>query len=148
MVLKGDLFSKRVSSYMYVCIFCAILNNLARIIYVISANGNHVHHAHEGQQDDMITRKYLSSAKEWTLELFSKRVLSLSWWFCYTFLGQCRSLWSRAFQKQYRRLCGNVYVVDKEWVKCIIRSGKHTWPSAEHNFEHKLILERKWSISS
>ena len=33
-VLKGDLFSKRVSSY--VCIFCAILNNLARVIYVIS----------------------------------------------------------------------------------------------------------------
>ena len=35
---------------------------------------------HEGHQDE-----------EWTLELFSKRVLSLSWWFCYTFLGQCRS---------------------------------------------------------
>ena len=33
-VLKSDLFSKRVSSY--VCIFCAILNNLARVIYVIS----------------------------------------------------------------------------------------------------------------
>ena len=33
-LLKGDLFSKLVSSY--VCIFCAILNNLARVIYVIS----------------------------------------------------------------------------------------------------------------
>ena len=33
-VLKGDLFSKQVSSY--VCIFCAILNNLAHVIYVIS----------------------------------------------------------------------------------------------------------------
>ena len=33
-VLKSDLFSKCVSSY--VCIFCAILNNLARVIYVIS----------------------------------------------------------------------------------------------------------------
>ena len=33
-VLEGDLFSKRVSSY--VCIFCAILNNLARVIYAIS----------------------------------------------------------------------------------------------------------------
>ena len=34
MLLEGDLFSKRVSSY--VCIFCAILNNLVRVIYVIS----------------------------------------------------------------------------------------------------------------
>ena len=33
-LLKGDLFRKLVSSY--VCIFCAILNNLARVIYVIS----------------------------------------------------------------------------------------------------------------
>ena len=33
-VLKGELFSKRVSSY--ACIFCAILNNLVRVIYVIS----------------------------------------------------------------------------------------------------------------
>ena len=33
-VLKGDLFTKRVSSYFF--IFCAILNNLARVIYVIS----------------------------------------------------------------------------------------------------------------
>ena len=33
-VFKGDLFSNRVSSY--ASIFCAILNNLARVIYVIS----------------------------------------------------------------------------------------------------------------
>ena len=33
-VLKGDLFTMRVSSYVF--IFCAILNNLARFIYVIS----------------------------------------------------------------------------------------------------------------
>ena len=34
LVLKGDLSSKRVSSYL--CIFCAILNNLAHVIYVLS----------------------------------------------------------------------------------------------------------------
>ena len=33
-LLKGDLFSKQVSSY--VCIFRTIFNNLARVIYVIS----------------------------------------------------------------------------------------------------------------
>ena len=57
MVLDGDLFNKRFSSYG--CIFCAILNNLARVIHAISncisANGNHVHHSgsiDRGQQDD------------------------------------------------------------------------------------------------
>ena len=86
MVLKGDLFSKRVSSY--VCIFCTILNNLARVIYVIS-NCHVAIPCITGsiKVNKMITWEYLSSAKEWswTLELFSKRVLSLSWWFCYTF---------------------------------------------------------------
>ena len=87
--------SKRVSSWvsvMYVCIFCATLNNLAPFIYVIS-NCHTAITCITGsiKVNKMITREYLSSAKEWTLELFSKRVLSLSWWFCYTFFGQCRS---------------------------------------------------------
>ena len=76
-VLKGDLFTKRVSSY--VCIFCAILNNLARVIYVIS-NCHMAITCITGsiKVNKMITREYFSSAKERTLELFSKRVLSLS----------------------------------------------------------------------
>ena len=36
-VLNGGLFSKRFSSCVY--IFCAILNNVARVIHVICANG-------------------------------------------------------------------------------------------------------------
>ena len=32
-------------------------------------------------------RSYLSASNEWNLELFSKRALSLKWWFCPTFLG-------------------------------------------------------------
>ena len=44
-------------------------------------------------------------------------------------------------------ICGNVYAADKQWVKSIIRSGQHTWPSAEHNFEHKLILLKKWCVT-
>ena len=37
MVLVADLFSKCFS--LYARIFCAVLNNLARVIYVINANG-------------------------------------------------------------------------------------------------------------
>ena len=61
-VLKGDLFSKRVSSY--VCIFCAILNNLARVTYVIS-NCHTAITSLTGsiKVNKMITREYLSSAK-------------------------------------------------------------------------------------
>ena len=62
-VLKGDLFSKRVSSY--VCIFCAILNNLAHVIYVIS-NCHMAITCITGsiKVNKMITWEYLSSAKE------------------------------------------------------------------------------------
>ena len=55
-VLKGNLFSKRGS--LYVCIFCAIFNNLARVIYVISNCHKRKWQScaslwfHQGQQDD------------------------------------------------------------------------------------------------
>ena len=38
LLLKGDLFGKRFSSYVY--IFCAILNHLPRVIDVTCANSN------------------------------------------------------------------------------------------------------------
>ena len=46
---------------------------------------------HKTQQGDFSMSKagrYLSSAKEWTWDLFSERVSWQSWWFCYTYLGQ------------------------------------------------------------
>ena len=74
-VHKSVLFSKLV--LLYVCIFGTILNNLACVIYVIS-NCHVAITCITGsiKVNKMITREYLSSAKEWTLELFSKWVLS------------------------------------------------------------------------
>ena len=46
---------------------------------------------HKIQQGDFTMSKagrYLSSAKEWTLDLFSEGVSWLRWWFCYTYLCQ------------------------------------------------------------
>ena len=75
-----------------VCVFCAFwIIKIAIFTSYAQMAITCITLVHKIQQGDFTKSKagrYLSSAKEWTLDLFSERVSWLSWWFCYTYLGQ------------------------------------------------------------
>ena len=76
----ADLSSKCFSSYAR--IFCAILNNLARVIYVINANGtlciSLVPSIGRWERWFLSKARCFSSANEWILDLFSSFIAELT----------------------------------------------------------------------
>ena len=76
----ADLSSKCFSSYAR--IFCAILNNLARVIYVINANGtlciSLVPSSWKSASWFLSKAGCLSSTSEWILDLFSSFIAELT----------------------------------------------------------------------
>ena len=127
----ADLSSKCFSSY--ALIFCAILNNLARVIYVINANGtlciSLVPTVWRWARWFLSIARCLSSANEWILDLFPSFIAELT--ILLHLLGLyaspielkllCREKFTRAFKSIYAGVFSPLYY---PWGK---RGLTHSW---------------------
>ena len=142
----ADLSSKCFSSYAR--IFCAILNNLARVIYVINANGtlciSLVPSIGRWERWFLSKARCLSSANEWILDLFSSFIAELT--ILLHLLGLyaspielkllCREKFTRAFKSIYAGVFSPLYY---PWGK---RGLTHSW---KRNPLSKRVFCAQWN---
>ena len=141
----ADLSSKCFSSYAR--IFCPILNNLARVIYVINANGtlciSLVPSIWRWARWFLSKARCLSSANEWILDLFSSFIAELT---ILLHLGLCaspielkllcREKFTRAFKSIYAGVFSPLYY---PWGK---RGLTHSW---KRNPLSKRVFCAQWN---